>query len=206
MKKITAQINKKYTDKAYSFFTDTIYMPDSATTDEYFEIDENEVQNIQDSKANIQIESLSDLEEITANIEEIDKAKNAIKYSINALDLSNNDTIKFKDYLPNWNDYINKSLPKDFKFQYNNQAYQTLQYINIVLSNQTPDIVYSLYVAINEEHEGTLEDPIPYQQQMAIEKGKYYIQYDVVYIAIQDMPTGMPYDLSQIPSIVQPVL
>lgn len=205
MKKITATENKKYTDKAYSFFSDTIYMPDSATTDNFFEIDENDVQNIQDSKANIQIESLSDLEQITANIEEIDKAKEAIKYSINALDLNNNDTIKFKNYLPYWTDYINKSMPKDFKFQYNNQPYQTIQYINVVLSDQTPDIVYSLYVAINEEHEGTLQDPIPYQQQMAIEKGKYYIQYDVVYIAIQNMPTGMPYDLNQIPSIVQPV-
>lgn len=205
MKKITAQINKKYTDKAYSFFTDTIYMPDSATTDNFFEIDENEAKNIQDYKANIQIESLSDLEQITSNIEEIDKAKNAIKYSINALDLNNNDTIKFKDYLPDWNDYVGKSLPKDFKFKYNNQPYQTLQYINIVLENQTPDIVYALYAIINEEHDGTLEDPIPYQQQMAIEKGKYYSQYGVVYLAVQNMPTGMPYDLSQIPSIVQPV-
>lgn len=205
MKKITANEGKKYTDKAYSFFTNIIYAPDSATTDEYFEIDENEVQNIQDSKANIQIESLSDLEEITSNIEQVNEAKEAIKYSINALDLSNNDTIKFKDYLPNWNDYLNKSLPKDFKFQYNNQAYKTIQYINVVLDNQTPDIVYSLYAIINEEHEGTLEDPIPYVQQMSIEKGKYYIQYDIIYLAIQDMPTGMPYDLNQIPSIVQPV-
>lgn len=205
MKKITANEGKKYTDKAYSFFTDIIYAPDSAVTDEYFEIDDSEVENIQDSKANIQIESLTDLEQITSNIEEIDKAKEAIKYSINALDLSDNDTIKFKDYLPDWNDYINKSMPKDFKLQYNNQVYQTLQYINVVLSDQTPDIVYSLYAIINEEHEGTLEDPIPYQQQMSIEKGKYYSQYDVIYIAIQDMPTGMPYDLSQIPSIVQPV-
>lgn len=205
MKKITANENKKYTDKAYSFFTDIIYMPDSAVTDNFFEIDENDVQNIQDSKANIQIESLSDLEEITSNIEEIDKAKNAIKYSINALDLSNNDTIKYKDYLPDWNDYVGKSLPKDFKFRYNNQAYKTLQYINVVLSNQTPDIVYALYAIINKEHEGTFEDPIPYQQQMAIEKGKYYSQYGVVYLAIQDMPTGMPYDLNQIPAIVQPV-
>lgn len=205
MKKLTATDNKKYTDKAYSFFTDIIYAPDSAVTDNFFEIDKNEVQNIQNSKANIQIESLSDLEQITANIEEIDKAKEAIKYSINALDLSDNDTIKFKDYLPNWNDYLNKSLPKDFKFQYNNQAYKTLQYINIVLSDQTPDITYSLYKVINEEHEGTLEDPIPYVQQMVIEKGKYYIQYDVVYIAIQSTLTGQPYDLRDMPSIVQPV-
>ena len=205
MKKITATENKKYTDKAYSFFTDIIYAPDSAVTDEYFEIDENEVQNIQDSKANIELNSIEDLEQITSNIQEIDKAKEAIKYSINSLDLSNNDTIKYKDYLPDWNDYVGKSLPINFKFKYNNQPYQTLQYINIVLENQTPDIVYALYAIINEEHEGTLEDPIPYVQQMAIEKGKYYIQYDVVYIAIQNMPTGMPYDLSQIPSIVQPV-
>ena len=205
MKKITATENKKYTDKAYSFFTDTIYMPDSAVTDNFFEIDENEVQNIQDSKANIELNSIEDLEQITSNIEQINEAKNAIKYSINALDLSNNDIIKFKDYLPDWNDYVGKSLPINFKFKYNSQPYQTIQYINIVLENQTPDIVYALYKIIDEEHEGTLDDPIPYVQQMAIEKGKYYIQYDVVYLAIQDMPTGMPYDLSQIPAIVQPV-
>lgn len=205
MKKITANEGKKYTDKAYSFFTNIIYMPDSAVTDEYFEIDENEAEIIQDSKANIQIESLSDLEQITSNIQEIDKAKEAIKYSINSLDLSNNDTIKFKDYLPNWTDFINKSMPKDFKFRYNNQPYKTIQAVNIVLSNQTPDIVYALYTIINEEHEGTLEDPIPYVQQMSIEKGKYYSQYGVVYLAIQNMPTGMPYDLNQIPAIVQPV-
>lgn len=205
MKKLTAQTNKKYTDKAYSFFTNIIYMPDSAVTDEYFQIDENEVQNIQDSKANIELNSIEDLEQITSNIEQINEAKEAIKYSINALDLSNNDTIKFKNYLPDWADYINKSMPKDFKFQYNNQPYKTLQYINIVLENQTPDIVYALYAIINEEHDGTLEDPIPYVQQMAIEKGKYYSQYDIIYLAIQDMPTGMPYDLSQIPAIVQPV-
>ena len=205
MKKITANEGKKYTDKAYSFFTNIIYAPDSAVTDNFFEIDDSEVKNIQDSKANIQIESLSDLEQITSNIEQINEAKEAIKYSINALDLSNNDTIKYKDYLPDWNDYINKSLPKDFKFRYNNQPYKTLQYINIVLENQTPDIVYSLYAIINEEHEGTLEDPIPYTQQMSIEKGKYYIQYDVVYIAIQSTLTGQPYDLRDMPSIVQPV-
>ena len=205
MKKITANEGKKYTDKAYSFFTDTIYMPDSAVTDNFFEIDENEAKNIQDYKANIQIESLSDLEQITSNIEQVNEAKEAIKYSINSLDLSNNDTIKYKDYLPDWTDYINKSMPKDFKFQYNNQPYQTLQYINIVLDNQTPDLVYALYAIINEEHEGTLEDPIPYVQQMSIEKGKYYSQYGITYLAIQNMPTGMPYDLNQIPSIVQPV-
>ena len=205
MKKLTATDNKKYTDKAYSFFTDIIYAPDSAVTDNFFEIDKNDVQNIQDSKANIELNSIEDLEQITSNIEQINEAKEAIKYSINALDLSNNDAIKFKDYLPDWNDYIDKSLPKDFKFKYNNQPYQTIQYINVVLDNQTPDITYSLYKVINEEHDGTLENPIPYVQQMAIEKGKYYIQYDVVYLAIQDMPTGMPYDLSQIPSIVQPV-
>ena len=205
MKKITANEGKKYTDKAYSFFTDIIYMPDSATTDNFFEIDENEAEIIQDSKANIELNSIEDLEQITANIEEIDKAKEAIKYSINVLDLSNNDTIKFKEYLPDWNDYVGKSLPINFKFKYNNQPYKTIQAVNIVLSNQTPDIVYALYAIINEEHEGTLDDPIPYVQQMSIEKGKYYIQYDVVYLAIQDMPTGMPYDLNQIPSIVQPV-
>lgn len=148
MKKLTAQNNKKYTDKAYSFFTDIIYMPDSAVTDGYFEIDDSEAQKIQDYKSNIQLNSIDDLEQLMQNVSTLDVPKEVIKYSINALDLSDNDTIKFIDYLPDWNDYIGKSLPINFKFKYNNQAYKTLQYIDNVISNQTPDITYSLYSAI----------------------------------------------------------
>ena len=41
-----------------------------------------------------------------------------------------------------------------------------------------------------EEYAGTQHDPIPYDGNMALESGKYYIQDDVVYLCNRD--TGNP--------------
>lgn len=48
----------------------------------------------------------------------------------------------------------------------------------------------SLYVRIDEEHDGTKYDPIPYEGNMALENGKYYTQSDVLYRCTRD--TGNP--------------
>ena len=39
---------------------------------------------------------------------------------------------------------------------------------------------------IDEEHAGTLEDPIPYDQTMAVYEGKYYLHNNVIYLCIRD--------------------
>ena len=44
----------------------------------------------------------------------------------------------------------------------------------------------SLWEVIDEQHEGTLEDPIPYDMNMEVFKDKYYIENDVVYKCIRD--------------------
>lgn len=48
----------------------------------------------------------------------------------------------------------------------------------------------SLYARIDEEHDGTKYDPIPYEGNMALENGKYYTQGDVLYRCTRD--TGNP--------------
>lgn len=63
----------------------------------------------------------------------------------------------------------------------------------------------ALYAVIEEAHAGTLEDPIPYVQNMLMEKGKYYTQYGVVYECILTTLTGYPNDLYELPSIVKAV-
>lgn len=44
----------------------------------------------------------------------------------------------------------------------------------------------SLWEVIDEQHEGTLEDPIPYDMNMEVFKDKYYIENEVVYKCIRD--------------------
>lgn len=48
----------------------------------------------------------------------------------------------------------------------------------------------SLWEEICETHDGTLADPIPYDGNMALESGKYYIQDYTIYLCTRD--TGNP--------------
>lgn len=48
----------------------------------------------------------------------------------------------------------------------------------------------SMWEVIDEQHAGTLEDPIPYDQTMTVYNGKYYIENDVIYKCIRD--SGVP--------------
>lgn len=48
----------------------------------------------------------------------------------------------------------------------------------------------SLWEQICETHDGTLDDPIPYDGNMSLENGKYYIQDYTIYICNRD--TGIP--------------
>ena len=53
-----------------------------------------------------------------------------------------------------------------------------------------PENAASLWTEICESHAGTLEDPIPYNGNMALESGKYYSQDGKVYRCTRD--TGNP--------------
>lgn len=63
----------------------------------------------------------------------------------------------------------------------------------------------ALFVAVDAmAHAGTLEDPVPYTKGMALELGKYYTQYGVVYECIQ-ASGALVYDLKDVPALARPV-
>lgn len=54
-----------------------------------------------------------------------------------------------------------------------------------------PNIVPALWEVVAQEGKGDSPDnPIEYDQSMAIEKGKFYIENDVIYVCIRD--SGVP--------------
>ena len=53
-----------------------------------------------------------------------------------------------------------------------------------------PENAASLWEQINETHAGTVDDPVPYSGNMALESGKHYMQDGVIYLCIRD--TGNP--------------
>lgn len=53
----------------------------------------------------------------------------------------------------------------------------------------------SLYEAIDDEHTGTLDDPIPFTQPMQIYKDKYYSQNGKVYLCTRDSGQPLAFNL-----------
>lgn len=131
----------------------------------------------------------------------------ATKAGMQTMALTDEESLKMKDMYPEWSEFINQSLTQGMKVQHKGKLYKVLQAVNPVLEIYPPGAqgLEALYAVINEAHAGTLEDPIPYEQNMLLEKGKYYTQYGVVYECILTTLTGYPYDLKYMHTIVVPV-
>lgn len=61
-----------------------------------------------------------------------------------------------------------------------------------------PEIAVSLWTCIDVDHAGTAEEPIPYDGNMALESGKYYIQNGVTYLCTRDTINPVYNDLAEL--------
>lgn len=124
---------------------------------------------------------------------------NLTKILIKTTSLTDQEALQCKSLYPSWNSYIGKSLNTDEKITYKGHLYKVRQTIDQVLKNQPPSTDTSaLYEEIVESHAGTLEDPIPYNNNMTLEKGKYYSQNNKVYICIRDTEIAVYQNLSDL--------
>lgn len=56
----------------------------------------------------------------------------------------------------------------------------------------------ALYEVIDEEHSGTINDPIPFTQPMEIYNGKYYSQNGKVYLCTRDSGKPLAFNLADL--------
>ena len=130
----------------------------------------------------------------------------ATKAGIQTMALTDEESLEVKDMYPEWSEFINKALTQGMKVQYDNKLYKVRQDIAIVLENQPPSIyTAALYEEINEQHAGTQEDPIPYNNNMELVQGKYYSQYDIVYYCHRGSGQAVYHDLKDLIIYVEPV-
>ena len=61
-----------------------------------------------------------------------------------------------------------------------------------------PENAPALWTEICETHAGTLDDPIPYSGNMALESGKYYSQSGAVYLCTRDTVNPVYSDLANL--------
>lgn len=115
------------------------------------------------------------------------------EYAINCavMLMSDSQALNCISVFPTWESYIGKSLKTGERVVYKDELWKVRQDISAVLDNQAPSIeTAALYERIDEEHAGTLEDPIPYANTMTVFNGKYYLEDGITYKCIRD--SGQP--------------
>ena len=105
----------------------------------------------------------------------------AIEAGANAVERSDLDALAVKDIYPAWDSLIGQTVNVDFKLTYDGKLYKVIQ-AHTVQSDWIPGVgTESLYTVIDEGHTGAEDDPIPYDGNMELFEGLYYIQNGVTY-------------------------
>lgn len=125
-----------------------------------------------------------------------------LSMTVNTMTLSDEDALSVKSLYPQWDKFIGKPLTKDMKVQHDGKLYKVLQDIPVVLENQSPSVeTAALYTEISETHSGNADDPIPYNNNMELEKGKYYIQDGKTYLCTRDTEVPVYQPLAELVGI-----
>lgn len=110
--------------------------------------------------------------------------------TVNTMALTDEQALQVKSVYPRWEAFIGKEVEKDAKLQYGGKLWKVLQKHTVQEQYKPGTGTESLYTEISESHAGTLEDPIPYNNNMQLVNGKYYSQDGKVYKCTRD--TGIP--------------
>lgn len=121
-----------------------------------------------------------------------------IKEQINTLSVDDATAVRMVAFYPEW--AKDKAYTIGYKVQYLGKLYKVIQ-AHTSQETWTPDITASLYKRIDEVHDGTKYDPIPYEGNMALVSGKYYIEGGVTYLCNRDSGNPVYNKLSELVGI-----
>lgn len=179
-----------------------VHIPLAESTGDWDEITEADAERIRRAKR-------AAAGEAQLQQEQLEQQARLSRMVINTLGLTDEQALEVKDLYPTWEGLIGQEIAEGFRLTYGGVLYKALQR-HTVQEQWKPGIdTASLYAVVSasasEEHAGTKEDPIPYVQNMVLEKDKYYTQDGVLYLCIQSTQTGYPNDLKDMPSVAQEV-
>lgn len=107
-----------------------------------------------------------------------------IAQQINTLAVDDNTALRMTEYYPAW--AAGQAYTVGYKVQHSGKLWRCRQ-AHTSQAGQEPSIVTaSLWEEVCESHDGTLDDPIPYDGNMALEAGLYYVQDGVIYHCSRD--------------------
>ena len=121
--------------------------------------------------------------------------------TVNTMSLTDSDALSVKSVYPNWGTLIGKEVKKDEKMQCDGKLWK-VQKDHTVQEQYRPGTgTESLYTEISETHIGSIDDPIPYNNNMELEEGKYYSQDGCTYRCTRSTEVPVYADLKDIVGI-----
>lgn len=125
------------------------------------------------------------------SLDELDKEATE---EINTYDLSPSEALQVKDRYPEWETGINVKTGE--RYRVDNVLWECIKE-HTTQDNWKPSMATaSLWKVVDEEHAGTIEDPIIYIPPMEIFKDKYYIQNSIKYKCTRNSEQPLTHDLS----------
>lgn len=106
---------------------------------------------------------------------------------INTAQVDDNTALRMRGYYPQWQ--IGADYAAGYKVQDNDRLWRCRQAHSSIVGWEPPNAA-SLWEQVCESHTGAEDDPIPYDGNMALVAGLYYVQDGVWYRCIRD--TGNP--------------
>lgn len=125
------------------------------------------------------------------SLDELDKEATE---EINTYDLSPSEALQVKDRYPEWETGINVKTGERYRVE--DVLWECVKE-HTTQDNWKPSMATaSLWKTVDEEHKGTIEDPIIYIPPMEIFKDKYYIQNGIKYKCTRNSEQPLTHDLS----------
>ena len=162
------------------------------------ELQEN-IEQLQKNMNNLESKIANIKNNLNIENEKILLAIEFISYQMNTFAIRDNDSLYFKDLYPTWENSIGQTVEQGYKFTYQERLYKVIQQSLEIQSQYPPGQgTESLYTEINETNQGILEDPIPYNGNMELEKDKYYTQDNVIYLCTRNTEQPVYHNLKDL--------
>lgn len=108
-----------------------------------------------------------------------------VRKQINTLTVDDQTAYRMRAFYPEWADLVAAQYTTDkagFKFLHSGNLYKTIPAAHTFAAQWVPGVgTESIYTRIDEQHDGSRYDPIPYNGNMELYAGQYYSQLGVTY-------------------------
>ena len=166
---------------------------------EYIDMTAEEIAAMQDAAAK------AEAEEKRRPLSSSEVQEMLVRQHINTLTVDDQTALRMMEFYPEWADLAAEQYSTDkagFRFTHDGNLYKTIPDAHTFGTQWVPGVgTESIYVRIDEAHDGTKYDPIPYDGNMALESGKHYTQSGMTYLCSRDTVNPVYNALSELVGI-----